>query len=133
MEMESIKGLVSEMKEEILSSGVDLSSFVSPSAYDTAWVAMIPDPDRPDRPLFSQCLEWIMEQQREEGLWGERGTIECLSASVACMVALKMWGVGPWNVDRGTSRTHFPTPPRHGGQWSNLFRIIHLLHIHIMC
>ena len=26
------------------------------TAYDTAWVASIPDPERPDRPAFPQAL-----------------------------------------------------------------------------
>ncbi|XXG70517.1 hypothetical protein AAC387_Pa06g3264 [Persea americana] len=98
--------LASELKEEMFSSAIDLCSLVSPSAYETAWVAMIPDPDRPDQPLFRQCLEWIIEGQREDGFWGERGTLECLCSSLACMAALKTWDVGPCNIDRGLAFVH---------------------------
>lgn len=99
--MESIKDLVSEMKEEMFSPAVNLCSFVSSSAYDTAWLALIPDPARPGQPLFRQCLEWIMKEQKEEGFWGEGGSIECLPASLACMAALQTWEAGPCNVRRG--------------------------------
>ncbi|XXG70515.1 hypothetical protein AAC387_Pa06g3263 [Persea americana] len=104
--MKSIKYLVSEMKEEMFSSAVNLCSFVSSSAYDTAWLALIPDPDRPGQPLFRQCLEWIMEEQKEEGFWGEGGGIECLPASLACIVALQTWDAGPCNVGRALAFVH---------------------------
>ncbi|KAA8519831.1 hypothetical protein F0562_014079 [Nyssa sinensis] len=41
--LSSIQALANEIKEEMFST-VDLYTFVSPSAYDTAWLAMIPGP-----------------------------------------------------------------------------------------
>ncbi|XP_044446949.1 9-beta-pimara-7,15-diene synthase, chloroplastic-like, partial [Triticum aestivum] len=36
----------------------------SPSAYDTAWVAMVPLPDtNRQAPCFPQCVEWILQNQ----------------------------------------------------------------------
>ncbi|RVX08509.1 (E,E)-geranyllinalool synthase [Vitis vinifera] len=86
-------------------SNTDLYSFVSPSAYDTAWLAMIPDPHQPDRPMFAECLDWMLNSQRERRVLGEFDgygvpTIDCLPATLACMVALKRWNVGPkeWHL-----------------------------------
>ncbi|XP_058073243.1 (E,E)-geranyllinalool synthase-like isoform X2 [Magnolia sinica] len=111
--MESIEGLVKEIKEEIFSP-VDLYCFVVPSAYDTAWMAMIPHPQHPNRPMFYKCLDWILSNQREEGFWGEPGqsnapTIQCLSATLACMVALKRWNVGSTNIVLGLQFIHANT------------------------
>ncbi|MCD9559424.1 synthase [Datura stramonium] len=43
---------------------------LSPSCYDTAWVAMVPSRHSPKQPCFPQCLDWILENQREDGSWG---------------------------------------------------------------
>ncbi len=37
---------------------------IAGAAYDTAWVASIPDPVHPDRPAFPQSLEWLRLQGR---------------------------------------------------------------------
>lgn len=107
-----IGALVRKMKDELLSSiDDDVYSFVSPSAYDTAWVAMVPDPTtvlgNDGRPMFRECLNWIVNNQREGGFWGESDgygnpTIDSLPATLACMLALRLWGLGSENVDRGT-------------------------------
>ncbi|XP_058073232.1 (E,E)-geranyllinalool synthase-like [Magnolia sinica] len=108
--MESIKALVQEIKDEMFSS-VHLYSLVSPSAYDTAWLALIPQPQHPNRPMFSKCVDWILSNQRKEGFWGEPGhcnvpTIDCLSATLACMVALHRWNIGSTNIKLGLSFIH---------------------------
>ncbi|WP_437677172.1 hypothetical protein [Sorangium sp. So ce131] len=43
---------------------------VASCAYDTAWVASLPDPDRPERPRFPAALEWVFEHQGPDGSWG---------------------------------------------------------------
>jgi halimadienyl-diphosphate synthase len=40
------------------------------TAYDTAWVASVPDPEHSDRPAFPQALEWLRLHQRSDGGWG---------------------------------------------------------------
>ncbi|GKV18640.1 hypothetical protein SLEP1_g28989 [Rubroshorea leprosula] len=105
LSLSSIQVLVKEIKEEMFSN-IDPYSFVSPSAYDTAWLAMVPDPQEPGQPMFKGCLDWVLNNQREEGFWGEcdghgMPTIESLPATLACVVALKKWNVGTKEVQRG--------------------------------
>ena len=88
-------------------SNFDPYSFVSTSAYDTAWLAMIPDPKQNNHPLFRCCLDWILGNQKELGFWGgECGsdglpTIDSLPATLACMVVLKKWDTGDANIKKG--------------------------------
>ncbi|XAR66426.1 Alpha-farnesene synthase, partial [Bertholletia excelsa] len=103
--LSSIQALVSQIKQETFSS-FHPSSFVSPSAYDTAWLALIPCPNHPSSPMFRGCLDWILKSQKEEGFWGEVGcdghpAIDSLPATLACLVAMKTWGVGEQNITKG--------------------------------
>jgi hypothetical protein len=43
---------------------------ISPSAYDTAWVSMVPMPGSLLAPRFPQCIEWILQNQEDNGSWG---------------------------------------------------------------
>ncbi|XP_048554138.1 9-beta-pimara-7,15-diene synthase, chloroplastic-like [Triticum urartu] len=79
----------------------------SPSAYDTAWVAMVPLPDT-DRqaPCFPQCVEWILQNQHCSGSWGinQFGLLankDILLSTLACIIALKKWNVGSDHISRG--------------------------------
>jgi halimadienyl-diphosphate synthase len=68
------------------------------TAYDTAWVASIPDPDRPDRPAFPQALEWLRLHQHSDGSWGadvEYFHDRVLSTLIACLV-LAQWHPDEW-------------------------------------
>ncbi|XVF25854.1 hypothetical protein REPUB_Repub13aG0249900 [Reevesia pubescens] len=105
----SIQALVKEIKEEMFVD-IDPYSFVSPSAYDTAWLAMIPaDPNQPClSPMFKDCLDWVVNNQAEEGYWGEcdahgNPTIESLPATLACVIALKKWNIvgRPEHAEKG--------------------------------
>ncbi|XP_021294504.1 (E,E)-geranyllinalool synthase [Herrania umbratica] len=105
----SIQALVKEMKEEMFKDYIDPYSFVSPSAYDTAWLAMIPADSNHQScsaPMFKDCLDWVLNNQTEEGYWGEcdahgNPTIESLPATLACLIALKKWNVGIEHAERG--------------------------------
>ncbi|KAI7981277.1 (E,E)-geranyllinalool synthase [Camellia lanceoleosa] len=114
MEMESsllsIETLVKKIKKEMFSN-FDLYSFVSKSAYDTAWLAMIPNTQHCDHPMFRGCLDWVLRNQKEEGFWGESDsngvpTIDSLPATLASMVALKKWNVGGTNIKKGLAFVH---------------------------
>nr|QYL01194.1 terpene synthase 4 [Stevia rebaudiana] len=109
----SIDTLVAKLKEEMFSKETSnhIQSFVSPSAYDTAWLAMIPHPVDHNIPLFKSCLEWLVDNQKEQGYWGESvngdfPTIDALPATIACMVALQKWGIGTKNIKKGLMFIH---------------------------
>lgn len=100
------QALVKTIKEELLSDNNDPYSFIAPSAYDTAWLAMVPDMSEPCQPMFKNCLDWVLNNQNVEGFWGEYDghgmpTIECLPATIACMIALKRWKAGEMIIDKG--------------------------------
>ncbi|XP_012448032.1 (E,E)-geranyllinalool synthase isoform X1 [Gossypium raimondii] len=105
---DSIEALVKMMKEETLLD-IDSYSFVSPSAYDTAWLAMVPaDSNQPCsmEPMFRVCLDWVLKNQTQEGFWGEcdahgNPTLESLPATLASVIALKKWNVGKENAEKG--------------------------------
>lgn len=103
-DVSKIHALVKEIKEEMV--GMDPYSFVSPSAYDTAWLAMINNP-LCNSAMFKDCLDWVLNNQAEEGYWGECDahgnlTIVSLPATLACLIALKKWNIGNQNIKRGT-------------------------------
>lgn len=80
---------------------------LSASSYDTAWVAMVPSRMSPTHPCFPQCLNWILDNQHPDGSWGlqhfQSSLIkDCLSSTLACILALERWKVGEEQVRRGT-------------------------------
>ncbi|XP_027338125.1 (E,E)-geranyllinalool synthase-like [Abrus precatorius] len=106
--LSSFQSRVQKIKRKIFSSDIDLYSFVCPSAYDTAWLAIIPDSRNPSHPMFKNYLDWLLNNQKPEGFWGEcdtfgQPTIESLPATLASMVALKKWNTGKLLVEKGRS------------------------------
>lgn len=104
----NIQALVKEIKGRMFSNIDYPNSFVSPSAYDTAWLAMIPDSGQPlSRPMFENCLNWVLNNQRDDGSWGEfdghgNHTIESLPATLACIIVLRLWNSGnPHQIQNG--------------------------------
>jgi len=84
-------------------------SFLSSSPYNTAWLAMIPDPHQHDLPMFKGCLNWVLQNQNEEGFWGDydhdedemSNKVECLASTLICMTMLKKWHVGSPLIEKG--------------------------------
>ncbi|CAI9290934.1 unnamed protein product [Lactuca saligna] len=81
---------------------------LSVSSYDTAWVAMVPSPNSPDSPCFPDCLNWLMENQLNDGSWGggllhHHSSLpkDTLASTLACVVALKRWNAGEHQINRG--------------------------------
>ncbi|XP_047170318.1 ent-kaurene synthase TSP4, chloroplastic isoform X1 [Vigna umbellata] len=79
---------------------------LSISSYDTAWVAMITSQASPQSPLFPQCLNWLLANQHLDGSWGlpDRHPLlmnDALLSTLACILALKQWGVGEDQINRG--------------------------------
>ncbi|KAB2029538.1 hypothetical protein ES319_D05G171000v1 [Gossypium barbadense] len=97
----NIEALVKQIKEEMLPD-IDPYSFVSASAYDTAWLAMVPADSDQTCPMFKECLEWVVNNQTKEGCWGECvDAIDTLSATLACVIAIHKWSIGANNIKRG--------------------------------
>ncbi|XP_020237613.1 ent-kaur-16-ene synthase, chloroplastic isoform X2 [Cajanus cajan] len=79
---------------------------LSVSSYDTAWVAMIPSPSSPHAPFFPQCLNWLLDNQLLDGSWGLPDCHpllrnDALLSTLACILALKQWGVGEDQINKG--------------------------------
>ena len=67
---------------------------MSPSAYDTAWVARVPMPGDPSRPAFPRAVEWLRAHQHPDGSWGTPVPYYYDRAvnTLAALVALAQWG-----------------------------------------
>nr|XP_043638080.1 ent-kaurene synthase 2, chloroplastic-like [Erigeron canadensis] len=77
----------------------------SVSAYDTAWVAMVPSPSSPVSPCFPNCLKWLMDNQHKDGSWGlhyDHSLLkDSLSSTLAGIIALRRWNVGEDQINKG--------------------------------
>lgn len=68
---------------------------------------MVPSPGSPQAPCFPQCVQWILENQLDNGSWGHNKVDssadkkETILATLACVIALKKWDVGPAHIIRG--------------------------------
>lgn len=106
--LESQAKLIKEIKKKVFSSlDADPYSLLSPCAYETAWLAMIPHPHQPSKPMFDGCLSWVLNNQTEHGCWGNcngsrEPTLDCLTATLACVVALRKWNIGGVMISKGT-------------------------------
>ncbi|KAK8997118.1 hypothetical protein V6N11_020604 [Hibiscus sabdariffa] len=80
---------------------------LSVSSYDTAWVAMVPSPTSSHNPCFPACLNWLLDNQLPDGSWGTCRrphpmlTKDALSSTLACVLALRRWGVGEEQMTKG--------------------------------
>ncbi|KAL8227855.1 hypothetical protein R6Q57_015439 [Mikania cordata] len=81
---------------------------LSVSSYDTAWVAMVPSPNSHKSPCFPQCLNWLINNQLNDGSWGLVNNNhnhllikDSLSSTLACIVALKQWNIGEDQINKG--------------------------------
>nr|APG42604.1 kaurene synthase-like 3 [Salvia divinorum] len=79
---------------------------LSVSTYDTAWVAMVPSPTSLEEPCFPDSLNWLLENQCPDGSWARPHhhpllKKDVLSSTLACILALKKWGVGEEQIIRG--------------------------------
>ncbi|EOA33662.1 hypothetical protein CARUB_v10019830mg [Capsella rubella] len=94
-----------QAKEKIRKMLVNVE--LSVSAYDTSWVAMVPSPSSHYAPLFPQCVNWLLENQHEDGSWGLHNhdhqslKKDVLSSTLASILALKKWGTGERQINKG--------------------------------
>lgn len=78
---------------------------ISISAYDTAWVAMVENMEGNGGPQFPSSLEWIANNQLEDGSWGDSKIFlahDRIINTLACVVALKSWNMLPHKREKGT-------------------------------
>nr|UPQ49781.1 levopimaradiene synthase [Phylloglossum drummondii] len=74
------------------------------SAYDTAWVARVPSLDGRGSPQFPLTLQWIVDNQLEDGSWGEKELFlayDRVFNTLACVLALQTWNVGEESITKG--------------------------------
>ncbi|XP_028804189.1 ent-copalyl diphosphate synthase, chloroplastic [Neltuma alba] len=74
------------------------------SAYDTAWVALVPDVHGSGAPQFPSSLEWIASNQLPDGSWGDAHIFSAhdrIISTLACVVALKSWNIHPEKCEKG--------------------------------
>ena len=63
----SRQDLIAEARRLLASLG---EGTMSETAYDTAWVARIPNPSKPEEPLFPTTYGWLLKNQYPDGSWG---------------------------------------------------------------
>eukprot|EP00253_Pinus_taeda_P007466 PITA_07466 len=98
---ERAETLIGEIK--VMLSG-ERELVITPSAYDTAWVARVPSIDGVARPQFPQTVEWILKNQLKDGSWGNVSHFllsDRLLATLSCVLALLKWKVGDLQVQKG--------------------------------
>ncbi|TVU30188.1 hypothetical protein EJB05_21798 [Eragrostis curvula] len=78
-----------------------------PSSYDTAWVSMVPAQCVPQAPRFPRFVEWILQNQQDDGSWG-LGHLDpyslgkdAINSTLACILALKKWNLGDEHIRKG--------------------------------
>lgn len=94
--VDTIKSMLGSMEDGEISS----------SAYDTAWVALVEDVSGSGAPQFPSSLEWIANNQLPDGSWGDRQIFmahDRLINTLACVIALKTWGIHPDKCQKGVS------------------------------
>ncbi|KAK9939818.1 hypothetical protein M0R45_016503 [Rubus argutus] len=92
--MDSIKSMLSSMEDGELSI----------SAYDTAWVALVKDVNGTGSPQFPSSLEWIANNQLEDGSWGYKEIFSVhdrIINTLACVIALKSWNLHLEKCNKG--------------------------------
>ncbi|CAN6283212.1 unnamed protein product [Urochloa humidicola] len=81
---------------------------ISASAYDTAWVALVPKLDGKG-PQFPATVRWIVDNQLPDGSWGDSDLFSAYDRMIntlACVVALTKWSLEPQKCKTGLSFLH---------------------------
>ncbi|KAF7153433.1 hypothetical protein RHSIM_Rhsim01G0274300 [Rhododendron simsii] len=79
---------------------------ISVSAYDTAWVALLEDREGSGSPQFPSSLQWIANNQHQDGSWGDSSIFEAhdrIINTLVCVIALKSWNIHPDKSEKGLS------------------------------
>ncbi|XP_066341852.1 ent-copalyl diphosphate synthase AN1, chloroplastic-like isoform X8 [Miscanthus floridulus] len=83
---------------------------ISISAYDTAWVALVPKLDGGgSQPQFPATVRWIVDHQLPDGSWSDSALFSAYDRMIntlACVVALTKWSLEPGKCKAGLSFLH---------------------------
>ncbi|XP_062201584.1 ent-copalyl diphosphate synthase AN1, chloroplastic-like isoform X2 [Phragmites australis] len=82
---------------------------ISISAYDTAWVALVPKLDGGEGPQFPATVRWIIDNQLSDGSWGDSALFSAydrMANTLACVVALTKWSLESEKCKTGLSFLH---------------------------
>lgn len=75
-----------------------LNGWLGPDPYSTAWVALVPDLNHPERPAWPEALDYIRTHQLDDGGWGEPYIYFAHGRTVATLAAIRaldMWKASP--------------------------------------
>lgn len=81
----------------------ELRGWLGSDAYSTAWVAMVPDVNNPDRPAWPKALNYLRAHQLDDGGWGEPHIFfahERTISTLAAVRALHTWKLLPGDMMR---------------------------------
>ncbi|CAN6305204.1 unnamed protein product [Urochloa humidicola] len=81
---------------------------ISVSAYDTAWVALVPKLGG-EGPQFPATVCWIVDNQLPDGSWGDSALFSAYDRMIntlACVIALTKWSIEPQKCKKGLSFLH---------------------------
>ncbi|KAL3647873.1 Gly-Xaa carboxypeptidase [Castilleja foliolosa] len=98
---ERIRELVETITSMLQSMG---DGEISISPYDTAWVALVEDIGGTGRPQFPASLDWISNNQLDDGSWGDCSIFSIydrLLNTLGCVVALRSWNIHPDKTHKG--------------------------------
>src|SRR3712207_5961196 len=79
---------------------------IASTAYDTAWLAAVPDPSDRRDPRFPSALNWITTHQHADGSWGSavRYEHDRIICTLAALIPLARFGrreSDRWQLQRG--------------------------------
>jgi len=85
---------IEETQRSIINTvGIGRSGEMSPTVYDTAWMARIPAEYNSTEPAFPKALKWVEQSQHSDGSWG--GEIEYahdrIISTLSAILALNEW------------------------------------------
>ena len=85
-----IASQVRELLDEVVADQDEFwgGGLISPSAYETAWVAMVRDPRDPRSLAFPDSLTWLLKTQQSDGSWGYAAPYTILP-TMAAVLALR--------------------------------------------
>ncbi|MBN1259901.1 MAG: hypothetical protein JXB35_04390, partial [Anaerolineae bacterium] len=85
-------GLLTQLDAITDTIGVGGCGLMDATAYDTAWLARVPEANA-DRPAYPQALQWLRVHQRPDGSWGSSINYghDRIISTLAAVLALARW------------------------------------------